>query len=184
VLRAIARARTARSEIERSGIAVDLVDDLREPLEKVELAAGLLLDALERAAAARAGQPTGSLDEVLAAGPVELDAISRFRFLDDAIVDFVSVSAAIAAGSYPTPPAPADAPPTCVVGEPFAWRPFADAARVEAIGVDDAIVEDGIVAFTPRVAARHELVALALPSGPEAAWSSRRATLVCRPPAP
>lgn len=175
-----ADARTTASEVAHSTLATDLVDELSPPLLKVSAAADVVLLALERIAAAQAGEDTTALSATLTEADTTLKRRSRFLFLDDAIHAFVARALAVTPSASRPRPHSTGPLPECVVGRALTLSPFAEATTVEAHGLAGAVVEGARVRWTPPHPGRFDVVFVAPPDETHG-WSTRTETLVCRP---
>lgn len=175
-----AAARALRSALHHSGAAPDLADELDAPLAKVDAAAEVLLLALDRVAAVRAGEDAGGLTSSLRERRGVLPASSRFRWMDEEVGAFADVALAFEGAAAIARPALGAPVPPCVAGTPLELAPFEGASRLAAHGLTGASVEGARVRWTPPHAGRWLATFVALPQD-GAGWRSRTETLVCAP---
>lgn len=167
------------STVHHSGLAVDLVDELAFPLEKVRAEADRAIASLALLAARTAGVPLAQAHAALSDAE-ERSLTNRFIFSTGATD---ALAAQAIAGVEPTrlsAVSALDSPDgACFVGEPFRFVPTsAPTAQLAAAGPPDLTVDGRELRFLPRHPGAFAVVALAWTADPPA-FTAARYTIVC-----
>ena len=177
-----ARLATLPDVVHDSGLAVDVVDDLVWPLDKLreEGDAGLSTIALlgQRLAGSPGDDEEGAADAALKRG-----ARSRFAWGTDAVgrlLTDVRGVPIVDRGFWAIPVAPGE-PPFCRAGAALDWAPFDGAEDLHVFGLPGGRVDGDRILWTPPHAGAYDAVAVALRTTGSSGWGVRRVSFRCLP---
>ena len=174
-----ARMSTLGGEIYHSGVDADLADDLVYPLEKARHEGDALLWTLALAARRMAGR---SGDEERANAKAALDAsdLSRFTLGEGESLGLFQRTTSLPAYDRGVAPiGPGASSGACEAEQPWSWVPFDRDAELSVFGLPGAVVEGGVVRWTPPYAGEFRGVVIAVQRAPGLGWGMRHVTLAC-----